>query len=53
MVVVLRYCALLADEDVDVREPAEYYVTCGLTVDTIYHHFVECVLYYNHDEKSK
>ncbi|KAJ8721498.1 hypothetical protein PYW07_002273 [Mythimna separata] len=47
-----RYCALLADEDVDVREPAEYYVTCGLTVDTIYHHFVECVLYYNRDEMN-
>ncbi|XP_047019408.1 condensin-2 complex subunit D3-like isoform X2 [Helicoverpa zea] len=48
-----RYCALLADEDDDVREPAEYYVTCGLTTDSIYHHFVECVLYYNHEEKDR
>ncbi|KAJ8737052.1 hypothetical protein PYW07_000323 [Mythimna separata] len=45
-----RYCALLADEDVEVREPAEYYVSTGLTVDTIYHHFVESVLYYNQDQ---
>ncbi|CAH0714396.1 unnamed protein product, partial [Brenthis ino] len=45
-----RYCALLADEDHDVREPAEYYVSCCLTVDTIYHHFVDCVLYYNNQE---
>lgn len=44
------YCALLADEDHDVREPAEYYVSCCLTVDTIYHHFVDCVLYYNNQE---
>ncbi|KAF9418713.1 hypothetical protein HW555_004541 [Spodoptera exigua] len=48
-----RYCALLADEDVDVREPAEYYVSCGLTTDTIYHHFVDCLLHYNHDEKDR
>ncbi|XP_072938670.1 condensin-2 complex subunit D3-like [Epargyreus clarus] len=45
-----KYCALLADEDPDVREPAEYYVTCCLTVDAIYHHLVDCVLYYNSDE---
>ncbi|CAH2108291.1 unnamed protein product [Euphydryas editha] len=45
-----RYCALLADEDHDVREPAEYYVSCCLTVDAIYHHFVDCVLHYNNEE---
>ncbi|KAJ0175566.1 hypothetical protein K1T71_008725 [Dendrolimus kikuchii] len=42
-----RYCALLADEDDNVREPAEYYVTCCLTTDAIYHHFVDCILHYN------
>ncbi|KAG7306245.1 hypothetical protein JYU34_008848 [Plutella xylostella] len=42
-----RYCALLADEEADVREPAEYYVTSCLTSDAIYKHFVECVLHYN------
>ncbi|XP_050346947.1 condensin-2 complex subunit D3-like [Nymphalis io] len=47
-----RYCALLADEDHDVREPAEYYVSCCLTVDTIYHHFVDCVLYFNNEESE-
>ncbi|XP_047530074.1 condensin-2 complex subunit D3-like isoform X2 [Vanessa atalanta] len=47
-----RYCALLADEDHDVREPAEYYVSCCLTVDTIYHHFVDCVLHYNNQESE-
>ncbi|XP_061382352.1 condensin-2 complex subunit D3-like isoform X1 [Danaus plexippus] len=45
-----RYCALLADEDHDVREPAEYYVSCCLTVDAIYHHFVDCVLHYNRED---
>ncbi|XP_069356527.1 condensin-2 complex subunit D3-L isoform X2 [Maniola hyperantus] len=47
-----KYCALLADEDHDVREPAEYYVSCCLTVDAIYHHFVDCVLHYNQDTES-
>ncbi|XP_059046345.1 condensin-2 complex subunit D3-like [Achroia grisella] len=42
-----RYCALLADDDHDVREPAEYYVTSCLTAETIYYHFVDCVLHYN------
>ncbi|KPJ20188.1 Condensin-2 complex subunit D3 [Papilio machaon] len=45
-----RYCALLADEEHDVREPAEYYVSSCLTADHIYHHFVDCLLYYNSDE---
>ncbi|XP_045447680.1 uncharacterized protein LOC123656001 [Melitaea cinxia] len=45
-----RYCALLADDDHDVREPAEYYVSCCLTVDAIYHHFVDCVLHYNNED---
>ncbi|CAK1540518.1 unnamed protein product [Leptosia nina] len=47
-----RYCALLADEDLEVREPAEYYVTCCLTVNVIYHHFVDCVIYYNKIEDT-
>ncbi|XP_052739569.1 condensin-2 complex subunit D3 [Bicyclus anynana] len=47
-----KYCALLADEEPDVREPAEYYVSCCLTVDAIYHHFVDCVLHYNQDSES-
>ncbi|XP_039751087.1 condensin-2 complex subunit D3-like isoform X2 [Pararge aegeria] len=46
------YCALLADDDHDVREPAEYYVSCCLTVDAIYHHFVDCVLHYNKQTAS-
>ncbi|CAB3223489.1 unnamed protein product [Arctia plantaginis] len=44
-----KYWALLADEDHDVREPVEYYVTCCLTTDAIYHHFVDTVLHYNKD----
>ncbi|XP_035433460.2 condensin-2 complex subunit D3 isoform X1 [Spodoptera frugiperda] len=48
-----RYCALLADEDIDVREPAEYYMSCSLTSDTIYHHFVDCLLHYNHNDKDR
>ncbi|CAK1601019.1 unnamed protein product [Parnassius mnemosyne] len=44
-----RYCALLADDDHDVREPAEYYVSSCLTTDAIYHHFVDCILHYNSD----
>ncbi|KAJ2950007.1 hypothetical protein O0L34_g11342 [Tuta absoluta] len=48
-----RYCALLADDDHDVREPAEYYVTCCLTADTIYHHFVDCVMHYNDDGNTE
>ncbi|XP_052756211.1 condensin-2 complex subunit D3-like isoform X2 [Galleria mellonella] len=47
-----RYCALLADEDHDVREPAEYYVTSCLTADAIYHHFVDCVLHYNKEDSA-
>ncbi|KAL0880882.1 hypothetical protein ABMA27_002063 [Loxostege sticticalis] len=47
-----RYCALLAEEDHDVREPAEYYVTCCLTADTIYHHFVDCVIHYNKEDSD-
>lgn len=46
---LVRYCALLADEDHGVREPAEYYVSCCLTVEAIYHHFVDCVLHYNQE----
>ncbi|XP_063362383.1 uncharacterized protein LOC134651237 isoform X2 [Cydia amplana] len=42
-----RYCALLADSDADVREPAEYYLTSCLTSDAIYHHFVDCIKHYN------
>ncbi|XP_063534231.1 uncharacterized protein LOC134744376 [Cydia strobilella] len=42
-----RYCALLADSDADVREPAEYYLTICLTSDAIYHHFVDCIKHYN------
>ncbi|CAH2076403.1 unnamed protein product, partial [Iphiclides podalirius] len=45
-----RYCALLADEDHDVREPAEYYVSSCLTSDSIYHHFVDCILHYNGED---
>ncbi|RVE55138.1 hypothetical protein evm_000036 [Chilo suppressalis] len=45
-----KYCALLADDDHDVREPAEYYVTCCMTTDTIYHHFVDCIIHYNKEE---
>ncbi|XP_075974745.1 condensin-2 complex subunit D3-like [Anticarsia gemmatalis] len=48
-----KYCALLADEDHDVREPAEYYVTCCLTADSIYHHFVDCVIHYNKEDTEK
>ncbi|XP_045532916.1 condensin-2 complex subunit D3-like [Pieris brassicae] len=48
-----RFCALLADEDLEVREPAEYYVTSCLTVDVIYHHFVDCVLHYNNENEDK
>ncbi|KAM3964157.1 condensin-2 complex subunit D3 [Aphomia sociella] len=47
-----RYCALLADDDHDVREPAEYYVTCCLTTDAIYHHFVDCILHYNKEDNG-
>lgn len=47
-----KYCALLADEDNDVREPAEYYMTCCLTTETIFHHFVDCVLYYNNETEK-
>ncbi|CAG4948586.1 unnamed protein product [Colias eurytheme] len=48
-----RYCALLADEDLEVREPAEYFVTSCLTVEVIYHHFVDCVLYFNKEDGDK
>ncbi|XP_047984801.1 LOW QUALITY PROTEIN: uncharacterized protein LOC125225234 [Leguminivora glycinivorella] len=44
---VLRYCALLADSDADVREPVEYYLSSCLTSDAIYHHFVDCIKHYN------
>ncbi|XP_068632402.1 condensin-2 complex subunit D3-L [Battus philenor] len=47
-----RYCALIADEDHDVREPAEYYVSSCLTTDAIYHHFVDCVLHYNNEGEN-
>ncbi|XP_060803815.1 condensin-2 complex subunit D3 [Amyelois transitella] len=47
-----KYFALLADDDHDVREPAEYYVTSCLTPDAIYHHFVDCVLHYNSDRQT-
>ncbi|XP_053612287.1 condensin-2 complex subunit D3-like [Plodia interpunctella] len=47
------FCALLADDDHDVREPAEYYVTSCLSPDTIYHHFVDCVLHYNSDRQTE
>lgn len=35
------------------REPAEYYVTCCLTADTIYHHFVDCVIHYNKEDSGQ
>lgn len=48
-----RYCALLADEDHGVREPAEYFVTSCLGVETIYNHFVDSVKYYNKASSEK
>ncbi|GBP44638.1 Condensin-2 complex subunit D3 [Eumeta japonica] len=42
-----KYCALLADDQPEVREPAEYYVSCCLPADAIYHHLVDCVRQYS------
>ncbi|XP_050673805.1 condensin-2 complex subunit D3-like isoform X2 [Leptidea sinapis] len=48
-----RYCALLADDDRGVREPVEYYITTGLAVDVINHHFVDSVIYFNKEETER
>lgn len=42
-----RYLALLADPEQEVREPVQYYLTTALPAEALYHHFVECILYYN------